>query len=182
MAAVNLGGVAPDVVLSCQAEGQLVVLPVVPAHIDGEAVGALKAHGGQLALLHLFPPGVRPQIPPGLQLLADFLQFRLGVRPVQLLQHAFQILQLLPAQAQLMGQLLFRVFHPGVILVEFGGVLLGGQDGRQGDGNEPHVLVVKVLAFNALLTLDHTAQVGGEDVPQLAQPLPVIGGFQLLLL
>ena len=81
-----------------------------------------------------------------------------------------------------MGQFLFGVLHPGVVLVEFGGVLLGAEDGGQGNLHRLHLLIVKILADNALLPLGDPTQVGGEDVSQLAQPLPVIGGLQLLLL
>ena len=81
-----------------------------------------------------------------------------------------------------MGQLLLGVFHPGVVLIILGGVLLGGQQGRQGHGNDFHVRVVEVLHLHLGLALFHPVDVGGEDVPQLPQPLPVIGGSQLLLL
>ena len=61
--AMHLGGMAPDVVLPGKAEGQLVVLAVVPADVDRIAVGAFKPHGRQLGLLHALPVGVRTEIP-----------------------------------------------------------------------------------------------------------------------
>ena len=129
MGAVNLAGVAPDVVLPGQAEGQLLVLPVVPAYIDGEAVGGFKAHGRELSLPGPLPACFRAQIALLLEFLPDFLQFGVGLGTVQLVQYAFQVIQLIFSQLQLVGQLLFGVFHPGVILVEFCRVLLGGEDG-----------------------------------------------------
>ena len=117
-----------------------------------------------------------------MELLADLLQFAVGLRPVQLLQDAAQVAQLLCAQRNLPGQLLLGVLHPGVVLVEFGGVLLGGEDGAEGDLNGGHVFVVEVLTEHLRLALLDAVEVGGEDVPQLAQPLPVQGGGQLLFL
>ena len=49
MGAVNLACVAPDVIFSGQLEGQFIILPVVPTHIDGVAVGGLKAEGRKAA-------------------------------------------------------------------------------------------------------------------------------------
>ena len=74
VAAVDLGGVAPDVVLPGQLEGQLVVLAVVPAHIDGKTVGAFKAPGGKLAGFHPLPVGVHTDIAAGIELLTDLFQ------------------------------------------------------------------------------------------------------------
>ena len=84
MGPVNLGGVAPDIVLPGKLEGQLVVAPVVPAHVNGEAVGALKPQGQQLFLLHPAPGAQVPDIAAGGQLLADLLQLVPGrIIPVQ---------------------------------------------------------------------------------------------------
>ena len=176
MGAVDFAGMAPDIVLPGQTEGQLLVLPVVPAHVNGIAVGGFKAHGGQFPLLHPLFPRVGPEVPSVLQLPANLLQLRLGLGPVQLLQHALQIAQLRLAQFDLAGQFLFRVFHPGVVLVEFRGVALGGQGGGQRNVDLPHIFVIKILAPHHCLALHHPVEVGGEDVPQLPQPLPVIGG------
>ena len=182
MGAVYLGGMAPDVVLPGKAESQLVVLAVVPADVDRVAVGAFKPHGRQLGLLHALSVGVGTEIPALLQLPADFLQLPLSTGAVQLLQHAFQVVQLQPPQLQLPCQLLLRVFHPGVVLIILGGVLVGGENGGDGNVHRPHFLVVEVLALNAGLPLHDAVEVGREDVPQLAQTLPVVGGFQLLFL
>ena len=91
VAAVDLGGVAPDIVLPGQLEGQLIVLAVVPAHIDGKAVGAFKALGGKLAGFHPLPVGVHADIAAGIELLTDLFQLRVLLGPVQFLQDAFQI-------------------------------------------------------------------------------------------
>ena len=112
----------------------------------------------------------------------DFLQLAIRLGPVQLLQYAFQIAQLLGPQLQLPGQLLLGVFHPAVVLIEFGGVLLGGEDGAQGNVNFLHVLVVEVFTADGGLTLLNPMDVGGENISQLPQPLPVQGGRQLLFL
>ena len=45
-----------------------------------------------------------------------------------------------------------------------------------------HFLVVKVLTLHHRLALDDSMDVGGEDVAQLAQTLPVVGGFQFFFL
>ena len=182
VAAGNLAGVAPDVVLSGQAEGQFLILPVVPAYIDGIAVGGFKPHGLELSLLHPLPAGVRPEIAALLKLQPNFLQLGLGLGPVQFFQNALQIAKLRMPQLELMGQLLFRILHPGVVLVEFGGVLLGGENGGDGNLDDLHIRVVKILAGDGGLSLDDLMNVGGDNVPQLPQPLPVIGGFQLFFL
>ena len=85
------------------------------------------------------------QIAAGLQLLPDLLQLCLRLGPLQLLQHAAQVAFLLPAQFDLPGQLLFRIFHAGIILIEFGRVLLGGQNGGQGNLDGFHILVIEIL-------------------------------------
>ena len=182
MGAVDLGGMAPDIVLAGKLKGQLIVLPVVPAHIDGVAVGRLEAHGGLGLLLLPTLGGVDPDIPAGTQFLTDLFQIRLALGPVQLLQDALQVLQLLGADGDLLGQLLLGGLHPGVVLIEFGGVLLGREDFRDGDLDEGHLLVVKILAFHGLFALADLVDIGGEDVAQLAKPLPVVGGGQLLFL
>ena len=182
MGAVNLAGMAPNIVLSGQPEGQLLVLPVVPAYINGVAVGGLEAHGGEPALLGTLAPRLLTQIALLLQFLPNLLQLGIGLSPVQLLQHALQIAHLPFAQSQLVGQLLLGVLHPGVILVEFRRILLGGEQGAQGDFHRRHVLIVEVLADDLGLPLGNPMNVGGQNVPQLAQTLPVIGSRQLLFL
>ena len=81
-----------------------------------------------------------------------------------------------------MGQLLLGVFHPGVVLIKLGCVLLGGENGGQGDVHHLHFLVVKVLAGDHRLALHHPVEVRRENVSQLPQPLPVIGSLQFLFL
>ena len=71
MGTVDLGGVAPEIVLPGQLEGQFLILPVISSHIDGEAVGGLKPHGRQLALFRLLALPLRLQIALGLELLAE---------------------------------------------------------------------------------------------------------------
>ena len=74
------------------------------------------------------------------------------------------------------------IFHPAVVLVELGGVLLGGEEGAQGNVNFLHVLVIEVLAADGSLSLLNPVDIGGENIPQLPQPFPVQGGCQLLFL
>ena len=81
-----------------------------------------------------------------------------------------------------MGQLLLGVFHPVVVFVEFRRVLLGGEGFVEGDLNALHLLVVKILTFQHFLAPGNGVDVGGDDVTQLAQPLPVQSCRQLLLL
>ena len=182
MGAVDLGGVEPQIVLPGQLEGQLIILPVVAAHIDGITIGGNEPHGGQLALLGAFFAGIGLHITPGLQFLPDLLQLLIRGGPVQLVKNALQIAQLIPADLHLSCQLLLGVFHPGVVLVEFRCVLLGGKDGGQRNLNGLHVLIVEILSLNHSLTLGDPVEVGDENVTQLPQPLPVIGGCQLLFL
>ena len=69
-----------------------------------------------------------------------------------------------------------------VVLVVFGRVLLGREGHVQGDLDLLHIRVVEVHGGEPRLAPLHAVQVGGDDVPQLAQALPVVGGRQLLLL
>ena len=81
-----------------------------------------------------------------------------------------------------MGQLLLRVLHPGIVLIELRGILLGGENGGDGDLNDLHILIVEILCFQSGLALDDPVNIGRDDIAQLPQPLPVIGGCQLLFL
>ena len=116
-----------------QLSGELIVLPVIPAHINGVAVCGDEAHGLGGGLLHLPPASLQPEVTAGGQLLPDFLQLALRLRPVQLLQDAEEVLQLLAPQLQLAGQLLLPVLGLGVVLVVLGRVLLRGQEGGTGE-------------------------------------------------
>ena len=135
-------------------------MPVVPAYVNGEAVGAFKAHGRQLTLLHLLFGPVHADVAPGIELLTDLLQLGLTLRPAQLLQDALQVAALLGPQLQLMGQLLLGVFHAGVVLVELGRVLLGGEDGAQRNFHIAHIFIIEVLA-ETLLAENNFAQKNG---------------------
>ena len=129
MAAVDLLGMEPNIILPGQAEGQFVVLMVVSAHIDGVAVGGFKSHRLAPDLLHPLFAGVSSDIAADLKLLADLLQLPFRFRPAQLLQHAFQVLKLLLRQGHLAGQLLLGGFQLGIVLIEFSRILLGRQQG-----------------------------------------------------
>ena len=83
MRAVHLAGVKPNIVLSGHFEGQLIVLPVVPSHINGIAVDGLKAHRGQLGNFHFPLAGILFQISTGLQFLPNLLQLCVRIRPIQ---------------------------------------------------------------------------------------------------
>ena len=126
MAAVNLLGMEPEIVLSGQPEGKLIVLVIISSYIDGVTVGGFKTHRLCLFLLHALFACIAPDIAAFGQLLTDFLQLSIGIGSIQFFQNAFQVLQLLLAQFQLPGQLLLGIFHPGIVLVELAGVLLGG--------------------------------------------------------
>ena len=121
MGTVDLGGMAPDVIFSGQFEGQLIILPVVPAHIDGIAVGGFKPYRLQFCLLGFLSTGFRTDIATVLELPLDFFQFRIGLGPVQLFQNTLQIEQLVLTQFNLFGQLFFcilpEVFKTSVVFL-----------------------------------------------------------------
>ena len=70
----------------------------------------------------------------------------------------------------------------GVVLVVFGGVLLGGEGHVQGDLDLPHLRVIEIRGDQPGLSPLNAVEVGADDVPQLPQTLPVVGGLQLLFL
>ena len=72
-----------------------------------------------------------------------------------------------------MGQFLLRMFGFRVVLVVFRRVLLGGKQRRQGNIHHAHFRVIDVLGMEHLLALSHPVEIGGDDIPHLAQPLPV---------
>ena len=76
-------------------------------------------------------------------------------------------------------QHLFGVLGLGVVLVELGGVLLGRQGGRQGNVDFLHVRVVEIHRRQTGLAPGDGVEVGRDDIAQLPQPLPVVGGSQL---
>ena len=117
-----------------------------------------------------------------MQFLTDLFQFRFGFRPVQLFQNTLQVTQFLFTQGDLLRQFLLSGLHPGVILVKLRRVLLGGQDGRNGNRNGLHLLIIKILAHKHRLALDNLMDIGSNDIAQLAQPLPVEGGLQFFFL
>ena len=92
MGPVDLLSMEPQVVFLGQLSGELIVLPVIPAHINGVAVCGDEAHGLGGGLLHLPPASLQPEVTAGGQLLPDFLQLALRLRPVQLLQDAEEVL------------------------------------------------------------------------------------------
>ena len=179
---MNLLGMEPQVVFPGLLEGQKLVLPVVSAHENFVAVGGSEFHGQQLGLPDFFLAAVGPHIAAFLQFLPNLLQLRLGVCPVQLLQHALQVVPLRLGNGKLVGQFFLRIFHTGVILVEFCRILLGGQNRGNGNFDDGHILVIKILGLQHRFALFDGVDVGRDDVPQLPQPLPVVGGFQFLLL
>ena len=182
MATVNLGGMEPQVILSGKLKGQFIILAVIAAHINGIAISGLKAHGRYLGGLHLPLAGLLADIATGLQLLANFLQLRIGVRTIQFFQNRLEVLQFLFADLNLLGQLLLRGLHTGIVLVKLCRILLGRQNGRDGHFNFRHVLIIKVLHLYRGLAFLNAVDIGSEDIAQLAQTLPIKGSFQFLLL
>ena len=180
--AVQLLHVEPQVVFLGQLESQLVVLPVVPADINGVAVGGDEAHRPRRGLLHPPAAGFRPEVASGGQLLLDFLQLTVGFGPVQLVQYAVQVFQLRPAQLQLAGQLFLRVFGFGVVLIVFCRILLRRQQGGQSNLNGPQLRVIKILRSENRLALGDEVEIGRHQVAHLAQALPIPGCGELLVL
>ena len=180
MAAVELLHMEPEVALLGVLQGQLVVLPVVPAHPDQIALAGAELPGlggGQLHLLFLV--GV-PDVAPGHQLGPDLQYVLLGLGPVQLVENAVEVLELHLALGDLLGQHPLGRLGPVVVLVELGGVLLGRELGGEGNVDLPHLRVVEVHGGEPRLSPGHGVEVGGDDVAQLPQALPVGGGGDLL--
>ena len=182
MAAVDLGGMEPQIVLTGHFKSQLIILPVISAHIDREAIGRFKTHGRRFCLLYPFFAGFRFDITACGKLLPDLLQLLLRRRPVQLLQHTLQVRKFFPANGDLLGQLFFCILHTGVIFIEFRRILLGRQDRGNGNVDDAHFLIVKILCLQHRLPLGDAVDIGGDDIAQLPQPLPAVGSGQFLFL
>ena len=182
MAAVYLLCVKPKIVLSCQTEGQLLILVVVSAHINGIAIGGLKPHGLALSGLHPLLTAVLFQIAPLLQFPADLFQVRFRVRTIQFFQNALQVAALHLSYRQLIFQFLLRIFHTGVVFVVLCRILLGRKGNRQRNIHHGHILIVKVLCLQDGLAFLDAVQVGCHNVTKLTKPLPVVGGLQFLFL
>ena len=133
-------------------------------------------------MLHLLFSGIRLQIASALEFLLDLLQFLVGRGPVQLFQHASQVGMLFLTQLDLPGQLFLRILHTGVVLVELRRILVGGQKRRNGNVDFLHFLIVEILCPQNSLALGDSVHIGSDNIAQLAEPLPVIGGLQLFFL
>ena len=179
MGAVDLLGVEPDVP-GTGGLCQLVVLAVVPAHQHPEAGCGAELQGpGRAADLLLPLPAEEARVP---QLSPDVQEVLLRLRPVQLLQHALDIVQVPAGNGHLLRQVLLRRLGLGVALVVFGGVLLGRQQRVQGDGDGAALRVVEVLRLQPALSPLHPVEIGGDQVAIDPQLVPVLGGGIILLL
>ena len=180
MAAVNFLRVEPQVVLFRRFQRQLVVLPVVAAHIDGVALVGLEHHGLGRLLLHLLFAAAALEVAAVGQFRPDIGNVLFPLGPAQGIEDAAKIGVLLLALFNEPRQHLFGVLGLGVVLVELGGVLLGRQGGRQWDVDFLHVRVVEIHRRQTGLATGDGVEVGRDDIAQLPQPFPVIGGGQLL--
>ena len=127
MGAMDLLGVEPDIPVVRLLAGQMIVLAVVAAHQHTEAAGGAELPGSGRPLGLLFALPLLPQEPCVPQLVADLHEILLRLGVLDLLQHALQILQIPTGDLQLLSQVLFGGLGLGVLLVVFGGVLLGRQ-------------------------------------------------------
>ena len=183
MGTVDFLGVEPDVALKGLLAGEQVVLHVVLPHRDAQPGGGAELHGlwAQPAALVL-PLDLSAEISRVRQLLADLLQVPFPLGQGDVLQHAVQIVQLPPTLLQLNGQHLFCRFRLVVFLIILRRVLLGGEQGVQFDLHLAPLRVIKIHGPQRGHAALHGVKVRGNDVPELAQPLPVLGGLQLPLL
>ena len=183
MGAVDLLGMEPDVALKSLLTGEQVVLGVVLAHRDTQARCGAKLHGlGGHPLLPPFGLAGTAEISGVGELLADLPQVLLSLGQSNVLQHAVEIVQLSAALLQLLGQHLLGGLGLVVLFIILGGVLLWGEQRVQADVHLCPLRVIKVHSTKTPHPLVHLVEVGGEDIPQLPQPLPILGGLQLLLL
>ena len=125
MAAVELLHMEPDVTLGALLQGQLVILAVVPAHPNGEALRGHKLHGsGRLGLHFLFLIGI-PDVAAQNQLLPDLRHVFFRLCPGQLIENGVDVLQFHLALGDLLRQNLFGSLGPVVIFIKLRSVLLG---------------------------------------------------------
>ena len=82
----------------------------------------------------------------------------------------------------ILGQHLLGGLGLVILFIVLGGVLLWGEQRVQADVHLCPLRVIKVRSTQTPHSPVHLVEVGGEDIPQLPQPLPVLGGLQLLLL
>ena len=172
----------PQVPLSRQLGGELVVLGVVLPHRDPQPGGGAELHrlGGGL-----HPGGGlgRPAEIAGVgELLPDLQQVPLSLRQGDRLQHTVQILQLPPPLLDLLLEHHLGGLGLVVLLVVPGGVLLGSEEGVQGHLHLSPLRVVVVCQPGGPHTLLEGIEIGGDQIPQLPLPLPVLGGLPLDLL
>ena len=176
---MDLLHVQPEVGLRRELRRQLVVLPVVAADEDPETVGRTERHRLAGRQLHALFPVRLAHIAPGGQLRPDLLHVTGRFRPRKLFQHARQILQLLFAAGDLLGQDLLGGLRLLVVLIEFCRVLLR-RDGRvQRNFDLPHVRVIEIGGAQLCLAALDGVEVGRQDIAQAAQALAVMGRRQL---
>ena len=183
MGAVDLLGVEPYIALEGLLAGEQVVLGVVLAHGDAQSGGGAELHGfGDHTLLPALGLGGTAEIAGVGELLPDLLKVLLALCQGNGVQHAVQIVQFPAALFQLLSEHYLSCLGLVVLLVVLGGVLLGGEKGVQGDVDLSALRVVEVHRAQPGHAPLHLIEVRGQDVPQLAQALPVMGGSQLLFL
>ena len=142
--AVDLLGVQPEVVFRRCFQGQAVVLAVVSADQDREAVRGGEFQRRQGALLCLLALGLA-QIALLGQFLADLRELALGLGAADGIEDGIQVFQLLLALLDLLGQEDLGVLRLLVVLVIFLGVRRRGYRRIQLDPQRRAVFVVIVL-------------------------------------
>ena len=78
--------------------------------------------------------------------------------------------------------MLFRRFGLIVALIILGGVLLGGEEGIQGDRDLGAVLVIEVFTGQLGLAPLHPVEIGGNEVTTDTKLIPVLSGGIVLFL
>lgn len=180
--AVDPLGVEPVVGLE-GLPGELVVLGVAAAHQNAQPARGGEHTGPAGAPPGLLPGGCRPFHIAGVpQLPADVGKILLRLRPAELVQHALQPVPLPAGEVHLGGQTGLRSLGLGVALEVLGRVLLGSQQGVQGNVHLPALRVVIVLRPEDPLPPLHAVEIGGDELPEYPQPVPVLGLGVLLLL
>ena len=169
----------PQILAPGGVEGEPVVLGVVAAYQDLEAVAGGEAEeiGGLLALVALF---VVFQIALALELGAYLVQRRLAGGRLHLVEHRFQIGDLLLALGQQVHQ------HPGcsllllVVLEEVLGVLAGTEPQIERD-RDLFALIVPVRHRDALHALFGEVEVGRQQFAVKAELFAPAAGGKLFL-